>query len=407
MISLPTVTEMKKYLVPALIVAGGLGVALLLSLAPPEPEQKTPERPVLLVDAIRAVSRSADTVVRTQGTVSATTRTVLVSEVTGIITDSSPAFVVGGYFKKGDLLVKIDDRNYIAEVKRAEAAVASAKTQLAKESGLAEYALDDWERANQSVTNTTLASDLTLRKPQLIEAQANLEFAEADLLKKQDDLLRTEIRGPFDGIIEEKNVDLGQFVTTGTNLGITFGIESVEVRLPISIPELDYLELPDPLHPDRTDKLNVTLSTVVGESKKSWQGKIVRTEAVLDKKSRVLYVVARVAHPYLRGPDGWDAPLRIGTFVDAVIEGKLLEDVVVVPRSSLRPGNQVWIIDEEQQLRMQDIDVVRADEKSLYVSSGVSDGQLICITSLENPLPGTQVQYTLVDTPAQQAAINE
>lgn len=106
------------------------------------------------------------------------------SEVTGIITDSSPAFVVGGYFKKGDLLVKIDDRNYIAEVKRAEAAVASAKTQLAKESGLAEYALDDWERANQSVTNTTLASDLTLRKPQLIEAQANLEFAEADLLKK-------------------------------------------------------------------------------------------------------------------------------------------------------------------------------------------------------------------------------
>jgi RND family efflux transporter MFP subunit len=407
MISLPTVTEMKKYLVPALIVAGGLGVALLLSLATPEPEQKTPERPVLLVDAIRAVSRSADTVVRTQGTVSATTRTVLVSEVTGIITDSSPAFVVGGYFKKGDLLVKIDDRNYIAEVKRAEAAVASAKTQLAKESGLAEYALDDWERANQSVTNTTLASDLTLRKPQLIEAQANLEFAEADLLKKQDDLLRTEIRGPFDGIIEEKNVDLGQFVTTGTNLGITFGIESVEVRLPISIPELDYLELPDPLHPDRTDKLNVTLSTVVGESKKSWQGKIVRTEAVLDKKSRVLYVVARVAHPYLRGPDGWDAPLRIGTFVDAVIEGKLLEDVVVVPRSSLRPGNQVWIIDEEQQLRMQDIDVVRADEKSLYVSTGVSDGQLICITSLENPLPGTQVQYTLVDTPAQQAAINE
>ena len=200
---------------------------------------------------------------------------------------------------------------------------------------------------------------------------------------------------------------MGQFVTTGTNLGITFGIESVEVRLPISIPELDYLELPDPLHPDRTDKLNVTLSTVVGESKKSWQGKIVRTEAVLDKKSRVLYVVARVAHPYLRGPDGWDAPLRIGTFVDAVIEGKLLEDVVVVPRSSLRPGNQVWIIDEEQQLRMQDIDVVRADEKSLYVSSGVSDGQLICITSLENPLPGTQVQYTLVDTPAQQAAINE
>ena len=118
-------------------------------------------------------------------------------------------------------------------------------------------------------------------------------------------------------------------------------------------------------------------------------------------------MVAQIDYPYIRGDGGWDAPLRIGTFVDAVIEGKLLENVVVLPRSSLRPGNQVWLIDDQQQLQMKDIEVVRADEESLYISSGVSDGQLICITSLENPLPGTQVQYTLVDLPARQAAINE
>ena len=407
MISLPAGSEVKKYLQPALIVAAGLVIAFLLYLTTPEPVQKTPDRPVLLVDAIQAVSSSADTVVRTQGAVTAKTRTALVTEVSGIITDISPAFVVGGYFREGDVLVKIDDRNYLADLQRAKAAVASALTELAKESGLAEYALADWERSKQLVTNKEQASDLTLRKPQVMEAQANLEFAQADLLRKQGDLARTKISLPYDGIIEERNVDLGQFVTAGTQLAISFAIDSVELRLPIPIHELDYLDLPDPLHPDRTDKLNVTLSSIVGQTQRTWHGKIVRTEAVLDRKSRVLYVVAQIAQPYNRGNGGWDAPLRIGTFVDAVIEGRTLEDVVVLPRAVLRPGNQIWVIDDQQHLQMQGIEIVRADEESLYISAGVSDGQLVCLTSLENPLPGTLVQYTLVDAPARQAASNE
>jgi RND family efflux transporter MFP subunit len=407
MINMTTGLEIRKYLQPALIVAAGVTVAFLLYLTTPAPVQKTPDRPVLLVDAIQAVSGSANTVVKTQGAVTARTRTALVSEVSGIITRISPAFVVGGYFRSGDVLVEIDDRNYLAELKRARAAVASARTQLAKESGLAEYALADWERSREMVTNKEMASELTLRKPQLQEARANLEFAEADLIKKQGDMERTKISLPYDGIIEERNVDLGQFVTAGTQLAISFAIDSVEVRLPIPVHELDYLELPDPLYPNEAGNLNVNLESIVGHTKRKWHGKIVRTEAVLDSKSRVLYVVAQVRQPYRRGGDGWDAPLRIGTFVDAIIEGKTLQDVVVLPRAALRPGNRVWVIDSNQQLQMKDVEIARADEDSLYISSGINDGQLVCMTSLDNPLPGTRVQYTLLDMPVVQVTGDE
>ncbi|MEJ2089653.1 MAG: efflux RND transporter permease subunit [Gammaproteobacteria bacterium] len=303
------VPVLKKLAVPAILVAASAAAAVWLFLQEPEPPVRNVDPPVLLVDVIPAVPTTVDLNVRAQGTVTPRTQTTLVSEVSGQILEVSATFVSGGFFKAGELLVRIDDRNYRAELKRAEAAVAAARTVLVREQGLADYAKEDWEKLRRSEAATALA----LRKPQMAEALAQLTFAEADLEKRQGDLARTVIRAPYDGMIREKRADMGQYVSPGTQLAEVFAVDVVEVRLPLPDKDLPHVALDD--HPA------VHLSASIGGTRHEWDGSIVRTEGVFDVRSRVLHAVAQVQDPYNQRSDLWRYPLRVGTFVDAEIEG--------------------------------------------------------------------------------------
>jgi RND family efflux transporter MFP subunit len=375
------VPVLKKLAVPAILVAASAAAAVWLFLQEPEPPVRNVDPPVLLVDVIPAVPTTVDLNVRAQGTVTPRTQTTLVSEVSGQILEVSATFVSGGFFKAGELLVRIDDRNYRAELKRAEAAVAAARTVLVREQGLADYAKEDWEKLRRSEAATALA----LRKPQMAEALAQLTFAEADLEKRQGDLARTVIRAPYDGMIREKRADMGQYVSPGTQLAEVFAVDVVEVRLPLPDKDLPHVALDD--HPA------VHLSASIGGTRHEWDGSIVRTEGVFDERSRVLHAVAQVQDPYNQRSDLWRYPLRVGTFVDAEIEGFEVDNIVVLPRSVLRRGNRIWTVGADNELVPREVTLLRADEDQIYVSSGLEDNPLVCVTALENPLPGTIVRY--------------
>ena len=194
---------LKKFFIPVIIVTTCTLVAVWMMLQNPEPTEQRSEPPVLLVEVIRARSSSINVQVKAQGSVTPRTQTTLVSEVSGMITEVSPAFLVGGFFRKGDVLIRIDDRNYRADVKKAEAVVTAEQMNVTRETGLAEYAAAEFERS-RSLLPSQSATDLALRKPQLAEAISNLEFAQADLEKKTGDLERTTIRVPYDGLIRGK-----------------------------------------------------------------------------------------------------------------------------------------------------------------------------------------------------------
>jgi RND family efflux transporter MFP subunit len=390
----------KKILLPLAIVVAASMIAYWMLQIEETIDQKVKQQPVILVDIIQARKQTVNISVKAQGTVTPRTQTTLVSEVSGLITEVSASFLVGGFFNKGDVLVRIDDRNYRADVKRTQAAVASARTRLATENGLSDNARSDWERNRQHTGANRSATDLALRKPQLAEALASLEYAQADLERKRGDLQRTIIRAPYDGLVKEKKADVGQFVRAGTELAITFAVDYAEIRLPLPDRELAYLNLPDTMKSSGEQGPAVMLTAEIGGREQSWEGRLVRTEGVFDEYSRVLFAVAQVRDPYSRESGGWPTPLRIGTFVEATIEGKVVEDVIMLPRGSLRSGNRVWVVDENNTLRPRSVAILRADEELIYVESGLDDGQLVCITSLENPLPGTQVRFTLpVDNP--------
>ena len=377
-----------KVVLPIALVCIAVPTAMLFA-ARPEPERKAPPPPSLLVEVATASRQPVTFVVRSQGAVTARTQTTLVSEVSGQIVEVAPAFVSGGFFKRGDVLVRIDPRTYETALKRERSEVAKAKTKLATEHALAAYAYKDWQRLRKLDAAGRPASDLALRKPQLAEAVAALEFAQADLQKATEDLNRTVIRAPYDGLVREKRADVGQFVNMGTALANTVAIDYAEVRLPLPQNELQYLELPA----NGSDAfLPVVLQADVGGIAHAWEGRIVRSEGVFDAQSRVLHVVAQVDDPYRTAPGAAGEPLRIGTFVTATIEGRAGGELFVIPRHSLQRGRTLWLVDEDMTIQPRDLDVLRNDEQFAYVATGLQPGDRYTVTPPEQPLPGMLVR---------------
>lgn len=371
---------------------GILVVAALLSwlvAARQQPERKPPPPPSLLVDVATAEREPVTFVVHSQGVVTARTRTTLVSEVSGQIVEVSPAFVSGGFFKRGDVLVRIDPRNYQAALKRARSEVAKAQTKVATEHALAGYAYQDWQRLRSLDATAKPASDLALRKPQLAEAVAGLEFAEADLDRATEDLNRTVIRAPYHGMVREKRADVGQFVNMGTALADTLAIDYAEVRLPLPQNELQYIDLPTA---ESEAFLPVTLNADIGGVAHTWRGRVVRTEGVFDAQSRVLHVVAQVDDPYRTGDGASGEPLRIGTFVTARIQGRPGGELFVIPRHSLQRGRTIWLVGEDMAIRPRQLEIMRSDEEFAYVASGLEPGDRYTVTPPEQPLPGMLVR---------------
>ncbi|HFB54618.1 MAG TPA: efflux RND transporter periplasmic adaptor subunit, partial [Hellea balneolensis] len=216
--------------IPILIILAFVIVSSILKAMKPEPEVKKRSRPVLAVMATMAVSDTVRLNVNVQGETRPRTEIDLVPEVAGKIVYVSPKFLSGGLFAKGDVLYKIDSANFDVAVIRAQASVARAQQVLTREEAEGEIARQDWADLSDGKT----ASDLTLRKPQLLEAQAGLQSALADLQNAQLNLKRATVRAPFAGRVREKLVDLGQYVGPGTKLGRIFSTDYTEIRLALN-----------------------------------------------------------------------------------------------------------------------------------------------------------------------------
>jgi len=382
-----------KFMLPLILIAVSLlAVIGLVTFQNSQRAERKPEtNKAVLVDTIEAEVISLNFTVNSQGTVKPRTETTLVSEVSGKIVSVAPEFVAGGFFRKGEVLLQIDPSDYEAGLKRAEAALASRKAKLADETARSEQALKDW----QNMGKQGQPSDLGLRKPQMADAKANVSAAEADVQKARRDLERTRITVPYDGLVRQKAVDIGQYVSPGTRLGVTFAIDTAEVRLPLTHNDLNYLALPSETEAKNKDKPfpPVTLSEERAGEKSQWQARIIRTEGVVDEISRVIYAVAQVTDPYGVLGQSHQQELKIGTFVNAEIQGLPADNVVVLPRFVLRPDNTVLVANSDDELEILQVEVLRAEPKKVYLSKGIEGGTRVVTTVLDAPVPGTRLAY--------------
>ncbi|RKX34456.1 MAG: efflux transporter periplasmic adaptor subunit [Verrucomicrobia bacterium] len=387
-----------KLITRILIPIGIICFAVLLLFVLIKFKKKAETQPVevkpQLVQVMTVESGSQTFEVRTQGTVMPRTESSLTSEVSGRILSVSTAFYAGGVFEEGDILLEIDPSNYESAVAQAEFILEQARLRYAQEEARGEQAEKEWGTLSKGEP-----SPLALREPQLRAEAANIEWAREALEKARRDLERTRIRAPFTGMVREKRADIGQYVNIGTPLGTIFAIDLAEVRLPLSLDQLTYLELPGSFQgrADPDPGTPVTLTARIAGREHAWKGTIVRTEGAIDTASRMIYCVAQVDDPYSIHHDASELPLTMGLFVEARIEGRTVEDVVVLPRQALRGADRVLVVGEDNSLRSRTVTVIKADEDQVILSSGLETGERICLTSLEFVVEGMTVDPVAPD----------
>lgn len=387
-----------RILAPLLIVAGAVLLARHFILTKPEPHQFEAPPQVTKVDAKTLQPETYQVFLDTQGTVRPRTTSALIPEVSGRIIEISPNFRDGGFFEKGETLLKIDPLDYETALVVAEGEVAEAKTALAEEEVRASQAVENWRRLGKTGT----PNDLAARKPQLELAKANVRAAEARVEQARRDLQRTEVKAPFSGRIIEQNVDVGQVVSNGTQLGRAFATDVMEVRLPLTNRQLSFVDLPETFRDDAETETpvgpEVMLTGGIGANQSQWSGRVVRVDSAIDEMSRQLFVVAEVEDPYRRKEGNDGAPLKIGLYVDAMVKGEKLEDVFVLPRQAVRVGGEVILIDEKNEIRRQKVEPIWSEEERVIVpaeGAGLQAGDILCVTPLAFPANGAKVLPTI------------
>ncbi|MEO1831142.1 MAG: efflux RND transporter periplasmic adaptor subunit, partial [Akkermansiaceae bacterium] len=386
----PSMSQLIRIILPIAVLAVGYFSFHQLSDEKEMPPPRIGERRPIEAQANLLQREDYQVVLQSQGLVQPHNRTSLTPRVGGRVREISPNFESGSFFKKGETLLVLDPTDFQTAKTAALARLARAEASLAQEDARAKQALLDWN----DLGYTEPPTDLVLRKPQLKEAKANVKAAQADLDDAIRDLERTEVIAPYAGRVRQRLVGLGQSVSSGTVLGEIFSTDFAEVRLSLSAKELIHVKLPD--NPE-DPPVDVTLVDALTEgSEKTWEGEIVRTEGILDAKSRKLFVIARVNDPFgLEGSQNKsnNEPLRIGQPVRAILEGATIPDVFVIPRKTLyRPNEILTIHPTEFTLKRQKITPIWTDPENLVVSKNLIEGWYLVTNRLTAAPEGAKVE---------------
>lgn len=370
----------KQIIIPIAILAIGAIAFVGFSSMKKPPEEKAPvdKTPIVAVENITVAPMTLE--VSSYGVVKPKYETTIVAQVSGEIVELSDAFVRGGLIKKDQLLARIDPNDYHAALIDAQANMASARAALEKEVAQGKVAEQEWKQ----ITDTS-PTELSLRKPQLAQELANVKSAQAAILRAERNLQRTEIRAPYDAMINNRQIGLGSFVGVGSEVGMLLGTDIAEVRLPVADNQLQFLL-------NQGEQAKVKLIGEYSGQEIQWHAKIARSEGVIDSNSRMSYLVAEIQDPYhLQNTNQEnELPLRFGSYVQAKILGVEVNSASIIPRY-LIINNSVPTLSDESTLRYAKINILREEGGNVIVSDGLIDGDKLIVSALDYPVAGMKL----------------
>jgi RND family efflux transporter MFP subunit len=374
------VATKKQIIIPIVILATGIAAMAVFSSMkkPPEEKVEVDNTPIVAVSDISVTPMTLE--VNSYGMVTPKYETELIAQVNGEIVELSETFLRGGFVKKNQLLARIDPNDYQAALIDAQAAMATARAALETEVAQGKVAEREWKQ----ITDTS-PTELSLRKPQLAQELARVKAAQASVLRAERNLERTEIRAPYDAMINSRNIGLGSFVSIGTKIGHVLATDTAEIRLPVADNQLEFLA-------NQGVNAQVNLFGKYAGKETQWSATIKRNEGVIDNKSRMGYLVAELNDPYqLNNKTEQNiTPLRFGSYVNAKIVGNNIAQATSVPRHLVVNG-KVAILDSDSRLHYVAIDIVRQQGSNVIVANGLIEGDRLIVSALDYPVDGMKL----------------
>ncbi|RJP82049.1 MAG: efflux RND transporter periplasmic adaptor subunit [Desulfobacteraceae bacterium] len=370
-----------------IIIIGFLGMrALVLSKVPPEKQPAGPAGILVKTIEVKAVDYPVST--HATGTVQSAVSVNILPQVSGKVVDLNRNFEEGGFVRKGELLFRIEDTDYRFSEEKSRASIAKTEVDLANVESQARIAQKEWDRIHRE--DQTEPNPLVLYKPQLKNAQAALAAAQADLQQRMLDRERTKIYAPFNCRVRTKKVDKGQFIAAGQHAATVVGTDQAEVVVPVPMEELQWLNIPREKG-DIGSSAEVRLS--VGGSIYKWKGVLARSMGEVDAAGRMIRLIVTVEDPYnLKKTNPHDFQLAEGLFTDVIIQGRTIDNVLVIPSYTLRNRETIWGVGTENVLEIFPVQVVRREKDVILIRSEIQGTYRIISTNISGAAQGMRLR---------------
>ena len=375
---------MIKKLKPLFILVAAFAISYLLWLlgqVQPDPVEEAPA-PDVIVEILTPENFQVQ--INSNGTTTPLTQTVLTAEVGGEVIYRSKKFSEGSSVIEGEILAKIDDTDLQLQYKNALLQLANAEVQYSLQLAEAEVAKEAWEKIGDGV-----ASDLTLKKPQIKQAEALLEVANAQVSSAEKKLNKTEIVAPYAGRIQNVNIDLGTTIIPGQPVGAIYTSSEIEVTLAVKDNDLQFLSIPmDGRKLDPSEQALVKIKSFYKGKNQTWVGRLERVDGVIDPITRMINLIAVFKNDFIET----DKPnLPIGLFVEAQIDGIILNDVFSIPVNSISENNEVYIVNKNNELVSRKLSILKKYSDFVIVKNGLKAGERIVTSKLSTASNGIKV----------------
>lgn len=378
--------------------AGAWGtVVLIKSRIAPKRKSIKSAPPLVSVVTIALCRQPVD--VNAMGTVTPARVVVLQPEVSGRIIKQNPHLVPGARFKAGEEIARIDPRDHDIAVEQARTEVARARSGLALEKGRQAVAKQEWELLKSDVENAAGNSDLALRKPQKQSAEASLRAAQSRLALTELNLQRTRIEAPFNAMVEEEFIEIGQLVTPQTSIAKLIGTDRFWVMASIPVDRLHLIPIPGVNGCPEDAGAKATIVQLAGQNGHiERQGRVLRLAASLDPKGRMARILIAVEDPLgIASRSG--CPLLVNAYVRVRIHGNVLDNVCAVPREALHDGNQLWVAQKQKDKTVlkvrKNVEIVYRDKDAIFVRRGVKPGELVITSRLKEAADGREIRIAI------------
>lgn len=400
---IPTDTEssgsMSKLMraVSAITVVGlGVGVAGFLIANRPIAAHVEAEIPLTLVEVQTVSPGDHEVTVPAMGIVQPEREVGLQAEVGGIVVEVGDRLVDGGIVSSGEMLLKVDARDYATQLQINQAELAQARLAVREESQQRRVAEAEWRELPPGFSPES--REYVMREPHLEAAEARVESVRSRIKKAKRDLGKAAVRAPFDAVVLNEDVDVGQLVGPGVPVARLAGVGRFWVVASVPVSQLQFLEIPGV----NTTEVRGSSAEVAGPADgdaAAREAYVLRVLPAVEERGRMAQVVVAVEDPLglKLPPTERPTPLLVGTYVELKLHGKVLKDVVSVPRTALRDDRFVWTVGEDGRLHAKDVDIAWRERERVLVESGLSAGDRVVTTNLPVATEGMKVEVAPAD----------
>ncbi len=378
-----------KIVFPLLVLVIGAGVGVWFFSHPDEAKKRQhPPAQEFLVETGHAEFGNYAVNIEAMGQVMPAMEISLKPQISGEIIIASSELVPGGFLLEDDPVLYIDIEDYELVVKKQSALLKQAEADYRLEMGRQDVAHDELEILARTTGKKLENTALALRAPQLDQARAEMDKAQSELDMAKLDLRRTKITSPFNALVIDRQVTLGDKVTTQDTLATLVNTDEYWIELSVPVNELKWLIVPG-------EKSAGSAATIIMDGGRGQrEGKLLKLTGTLDQESRFAGLLVSVSDPLLLNTENDEGalPLILNDYVKVILEGKRLEKAARIPLSWLRDGNIVYVAQSDGVLEFRSVEVAYEDRDYTYITSGLSKDDSIIFSNIPVPVDGMKVK---------------